>query len=88
MQIEKDNSDVIIVIWESKNGDVLTRPMQISKKIKSLKLKGKKPTKIIAPAGMELDAADVKILKSMIGYKGLVITTGGVVIYKQKLTNN
>ncbi len=72
----KNSDDIIVVFWTK--GDAITsRSIRIHKGLVNLRYGGKKPDKVIIPDTMVTHRADLKVLKKMIAYGGLVISTSG-----------
>lgn len=68
------NDTLIIAIWEYPEA-VMTRPILVTKKTKELKLKGKKPNKMVVPEST--DPKTLKKIKSLGSYKCLVVKAVG-----------
>ena len=69
----------VIFIWENKT-DVKSKTSDFHRKMKPVKLNGKKPNKIILHATDD-KPENYKVIKKLVSYDGLIITTAGNPIY-------
>ena len=69
----------MIAIWESEV-DVKTKNMAYHKKMKPVKLNGRKPSKLIVHVTDNIPSND-KHIKKLVSYNGLVLDSIGRLIY-------
>lgn len=69
----------LVLIWEAEE-DVKTSFKEFHRKMKPVKLNGRKPTKIVVH-DTDDKPINEKLLKSLVSYDGLVISTTGRAVY-------
>ncbi len=75
----------LVILWETKE-DVKTKIVDFHRKMKPIKLNGRKPSKIIVHSD-DNKPENLKVFKKMISPSGLVITIDGKPIYDKRSGN-
>ncbi len=75
----------LVILWETEK-DVKTKIVDFHRKMKPIKLNGRKPSKIIVHS-VDNKPENIKVFKKMISPNGLVITIDGKPIYDKRSGN-
>ena len=73
----------VICIWNTFNDKVVTQVARTKRELRHAKVNGKKPNKIILP-DVDVKTMGINVLRNCVTYTGLIITTGGKMIYDGK----